>query len=70
MEDITIPSHDAETVRLSCLEAATALNCMRDEPKDDAADVIEDAALFEFYVSNGQSVAVYCDGRLAATIRG
>lgn len=69
MNDLTIPQHDAETARLTCLEAATALNCMREDPKD-AAGAVDDATLFEFYVSNGQSVAVYCGNGLERVIRG
>lgn len=42
---------------------------MREEPKD-AAGVVDDATLFEFYVSNGQSVAVYCGNGLERVIRG
>ena len=66
--DLTIPQHSDETVRMACLEAATALNCMREEPRD-AAGVLDDATLFEHYVSNGQSVAVYCAGSLSGVIR-
>ena len=67
--DLTIPQHSDETVRMACLEAATALNCRREESKD-AAGVVDDATLFEFYVSNGQSVAVYCGNGLERIIRG
>jgi len=67
--DLTIPQHSDETVRMACLEAATALNCMREEPRD-AAGVLDDATLFEHYVSNGQSVAVYCGNGLERVIRG
>ncbi len=67
--DLTIPQHSDETVRMACLEAATALNCMREEPRD-AAGVLDDAALFEHYVSNGQSIAIYCSRGLERTFRG
>ena len=67
--DVTIPQHTDETERMACLEAATALNCMREEPRD-AAGVLDDATLFEGYVSNGQSVAVYCGNGLERVIRG
>ncbi len=66
--DLTIPQHTDETVRMACLEAATALNCMREEPRD-AAGVLDDATLFEHYVSNGQSIAVFCAQRLERTFR-
>lgn len=67
--DLTIPQHSDETVRMACLEAATALNCMREEPRD-AAGVLDDATLFEGYITDGQSIAMYCDPKLERTFRG
>lgn len=68
-EEAISPRDESET-RMDCLAAATVLNQLREIPKEDAADVIADAALYEHYVTMGQSVAVYCDNRLAFTIRG
>lgn len=57
---LTIPEADESQVRRECMEWAVALNSMRDTPKEDTADVIDDAALIEHYITEGQSVAVYC----------
>lgn len=71
MDETAIPENDqdAET-RMECMAMATVLNQLRDTPKEDMASVIDDAALVEFYVNNGHSVAVYCATGLAMTIRG
>ena len=65
-----IPTTDDSDTRMECLAAATVLNQLREKPKEDAAEIIADAALYEHYVSNGQTVAIYCDDKLAITIRG
>lgn len=69
-DEEAIPSkHESET-RMECLAAATVLNQLRETPKEDAAEIVADAAFYEHYVTMGHSVAVFCDDRLAATIRG
>lgn len=64
------PVADPDTeVRRQCLDAAIALNDMRDDPKADMADVIADAALAEHYITDGQSVAIYCATGMAVMFR-
>ena len=65
-----IPVKDDSETRMECLAAATVLNQLRETPKEDASEIIADAAMYEHYVSNGQTVAIYCDNALAITIRG
>ena len=65
-----VASDRDERTRRACMDWATALNDLRECPKEDMSEVIEDAAAAEFYITNGQSVAVYCADRLSSTIRG
>ena len=68
--DDTIPEKHESDTRMECLAAASCLNQLREKPHECAQEIIADAALFEHYVSQGQSVAIYCDNALAVTIRG
>ena len=65
---MTIPEHSEEMVRTACAEMATCLNQLRDEPKDTAAEVVADAAIFEHYITNGFAMTFDCGPKLTRTV--
>ena len=54
--EVTIPDHSEETVRLACAEMATALNQLRECPREGMDAIIADATYLEEYITNGATI--------------